>query len=144
MFKKNYSSRLDSFIENPKKAMWSLSIPRMMGLAVNSIYLMIDTAFIGRWIGDDGLAGIGYVFPFVFIIMGITFGLGTGTQTLISQYIGKKEKKMAEVAATHCLLIGFCITLVIIMIGLFFGENIIAFQGANNKALDLALSLIHI
>ena len=144
MFKKNYSSRLDSFIENPKKAMWNLSIPRMMGLTVNSIYLMIDTAFIGRWIGDDGLAGIGYVFPFVFIIMGITFGLGTGTQTLISQYIGKKEKKMAEVAATHCLLIGFFITLIIIIFGLFFGESIIAFQGANNKALGLALSYFNI
>ena len=144
MFKKNYSSRLDSFINNPKKALWNLSLPRMMGLAVNSIYLMIDTAFIGKWIGDDGLAAIGYVFPFIFIIMGITFGLGTGTQTLISQYIGKKEKKLAEIAATHCLLIGFFITLLIIILGIIFGESIISFQGAKNKALSLALSYFNI
>ena len=121
----NKSSKLNEFIKNPHKALFTLSLPMMAGMSVQAIYMLIDTAFIGKWVGGEALTGLGIIFPPMFIIMGITFGLGTGTQTLISQYIGKKEKKMAEVAATHCLLIGFFITLIIIIFGLFLGLELV-------------------
>ena len=68
-------SRLDEFVEAPKKALWKLSIPMMFGMAVQAIFMMADTAFVGRMIGGVALASLGYVFPYFFIIMGITFGL---------------------------------------------------------------------
>ena len=102
-------SRLDEFINNPKKALWKLSLPLMVGMSVQAIYLLVDTAFIGKWVGGTALAALGYVFPYFFIIMGITFGLGSGVTTVIAQYIGAKDKKNADNAAEHTILLGLVI-----------------------------------
>ena len=64
-------SRLDQFIKNPKKALFSISAPMMAGMSVQAIYMLIDTAFIGNWVGAKAIAGLGVVFPLLFIIMGI-------------------------------------------------------------------------
>ena len=77
-------ARLASFLENPKKALWKLSVPMMFGMSVQAIYMMADTAFVGRMIGGTALASLGYVFPYFFILMGITFGLGSGATTIIN------------------------------------------------------------
>ena len=89
-------SRLEEFINNPKKALWKLSFPLMFGMSVQAIYMMVDTAFLGRMVGATALAGLGYVFPFLFIIMGITFGLGSGATTVIAQFIGSEDKNNAD------------------------------------------------
>ena len=118
-------SRLDEFINNPKKALWKLSLPMMVGMSVQAIYLLVDTAFIGKWVGGTALAGLGYVFPYFFIIMGITFGLGSGVTTVIAQYIGAKDKKNADNAAEHTILLGLVIGLIIISFGFCFGEKLL-------------------
>ena len=85
-------NRLEDFIKNPEISLWKLSIPMMLGMSVQAIYTLIDTAFIGRWVGWEALAGLGVVFPALFIIMGITFGLGSGSTTVIAQCIGENNK----------------------------------------------------
>ena len=65
------SSRLNQFINNPQKALLTLSLPMMAGMSVQAIYMLIDTAFIGKWVGGSALAGLGIIFPPLFIIMGI-------------------------------------------------------------------------
>ena len=90
-------SRLEEFIDNPIKALWKLSLPMMFGMAVQAIYMLVDTAFIGKWVGGTALAALGYVFPFLFILMGITFGIGSGATTVIAQFIGAKDKNNAEI-----------------------------------------------
>ena len=117
-------SRLDEFINNPKKALWKLSLPMMVGMSVQAIYLLVDTAFIGKWVGGTALAALGYVFPYFFIIMGITFGLGSGVTTVIAQYIGAKDKKNADNAAEHTILLGLVIGFLIISFGFYFGEKL--------------------
>ena len=102
-------SRLEEFIENPNKSLWKLSLPMMFGMSVQAIFMMADTAFVGRMIGGVALASLGYVFPYFFILMGITFGLGSGATTVIAQYIGAKDKNKADNAAVHTIFLGIII-----------------------------------
>ena len=65
-------NKLESFIENPRISLWKLTIPMMFGLFVNSIYILVDTYFVGSMLGEDGtsaLSALGYVMPFYFIII---------------------------------------------------------------------------
>ena len=89
-------SRKQDFINNPKKALWKLSIPMMLGMSVQSFYMLIDTILISRWVGETSMAALGFAFPFLFIIMGITFGLGSGATAVIAQFIGSDEKHKAN------------------------------------------------
>ena len=105
-------SRLEEFISDPRRALWRLAIPMMFGMMVQSVYMLTDTAFIGRWVGAEALAALGYVFPYMFIIMGITFGLGAGATSVISRYIGKKSKELADKSAAQTILIGIIISVI--------------------------------
>lgn len=137
-------SRLNEFISNPKKSLWKLAIPMMFGMLIQAIYMLTDTAFIGKWVGPDALAALGYVFPYMFIIMGITFGFGAGATSVISRYIGEEKKNQAEKAAGQTIVIGVVISVVIIMVTLIFKENIFTVQSASGNAAVNALSYFRI
>ena len=128
---KDNKNKLELFKSNPSKALWTLSIPMMLGMSVQAIYMLIDTAFIGNWVGGSALAGLGLIFPPLFIIMGITFGLGSGATTVIAKSIGEKNKTKADSAAGHIILLGIALSLLFIIIGYFGGEYIIQYQSKN-------------
>ena len=134
----NSKNKLNEFINNPSLALWKLSIPMMLGMSVQAIYMLIDTAFIGKWVGGDALAGLGLIFPPMFIIMGITFGLGSGATTVIAQKIGQEEKKQADNAAEHIIILGVILSIIFILIGIFLGDSLIQYQSDNNKVFSHA------
>ena len=137
-------SRLNEFIDNPQKALWKLAIPMMFGMLIQAVYMLTDTAFIGKWVGADALAALGYVFPYMFIIMGITFGLGSGATSVIARYIGRKDKASADIAAGQTIMIGIIISVIIVMITLIFKENIFTIQNASGQAARDALAYFRI
>ena len=128
-------NRLNEFINNPKKALFTISLPMMAGMSVQAIYMLIDTAFIGKWVGGNALAGLGIIFPPLFIIMGITFGLGSGATTVIAQSIGEKNKEKANNAAEHILILGFFLSILFIIIGVLLGDYIIKYQAENPEVI---------
>ena len=100
-----------------------------MGMAVQAVYMLVDTAFIGHWVGGDALAALGYVFPIFFIILGITFGLGTGVTSVIARYIGADRKRAADNAAEHSLLLACILSVLILTGGFYLGIEILHIQG---------------
>ena len=136
--KKIYNSKLQQFIENPKKGLWKMTMPFLLGLTVNSLYMLVDTMFVGKFVSNSkaALDAMGLIFPLMFIVMGLTFGLGSGATTLIAQFIGAKDTKSANSVASHTILIGIILPLIIISIVLILGENIIQLQLNNNTDKD--------
>ena len=65
-------SKLSEFVAHPNRSLWKLAIPMTLGLFVNSIYILVDTYFIGNIpnIGTSAISALGYVMPFYFIVMG--------------------------------------------------------------------------
>jgi len=137
-------NKLALFKSNPTKALLTLSIPMMMGMSVQAIYMLIDTAFIGKWVGGSALAGLGIIFPPMFIIMGITFGLGSGATAVIAKSIGENNKENADSAAEHTIFLGVLLSIIFITIGYLFGDNIISFQGATGEVAKHASDYFYI
>ena len=91
-------SRLESFLENPPKALWSLAIPIMFGMGIHTLYNMVDMIFIGR-LGGDAIAGVAFNMPLFFLMLGLTMGLGSGVTASIARYIGNNNKVNADNSA---------------------------------------------
>ena len=141
------NSKLESFIANPRISLWKLTIPMMLGLFVNSIYILVDTYFVGSILGKDGtdaISALGYVMPFYFIIMGITFGIAGGTTAVIAQYIGKNDHHNTSQTAMNSLMIAVLLSIVNIIFTYLFGYNVIEFQGADPNVLRLALEYFYV
>ena len=131
----NKNSKLNEFIKNPHKALITLSLPMMAGMSVQAIYMLVDTAFIGKWVGGEALTSLGIIFPPMFIIMGITFGLGSGATTVIAQSIGEKNKAKADNASEHILMLGVFLSIFFIGLALLLGDYIINSQSTNSTVI---------
>ena len=142
-FNSNTKSRLNTFLSNPSKALWSLAIPIMFGMGVQTLYNLVDMIFIGR-LGGEAIAGIAFNMPLFFLVLGLTMGLGTGVTASIARFIGQDNKKEADNSAEHALFMAIIISIVLCSVGLLFGEDILAFFGAKGNIKILAWEYLHV
>ena len=139
----NSKSRLDSFLDNPSKALWTLAIPIMFGMGIHTLYNIVDMMFIGR-LGGNAIAGVAFNMPIFFLMLGLTMGLGSGVTASIARYIGENNKKNADNSAEHALALAAVIALVFTSAGLFFGDKILVALGAEGEILALGWDYLYI
>ena len=139
----NSKSRLDSFLDNPSKALWTLAIPIMFGMGIHTLYNIVDMMFIGR-LGGNAIAGVAFNMPIFFLMLGLTMGLGSGVTASIARYIGENNKKNADNSAEHALALAAVIALVFTSAGLFFGDKILVVLGAEGEILALGWDYLYI
>ena len=136
-------SRLIIFLENPSKALWSLAIPIMFGMGIQTLYNLVDMIFIGR-LGGQSIAGIAFNMPLFFLVLGLTMGLGTGVTSSIARFIGQDNKKEADNSAEHAIVMGIVISIFLCSLGLMFGKTILSFFGAEGDILSIAWEYLHV
>ena len=136
-------SRLKIFLANPSKALWSLAIPIMFGMGIQTLYNLVDMIFIGR-LGGHAITGIAFNMPLFFLVLGLTMGLGTGVTASIARFIGQDNKKEADNSAEHAVFMAVIISFSLSSIGLMFGKTILALFGAEGEILSLGWEYLHV
>jgi putative MATE family efflux protein len=136
-------SRLDSFLDNPPKALWTLAIPIMFGMGIHTFYNIVDMMFIGR-LGGNAIAGVAFNMPVFFLMLGLTMGLGSGVTASIARFIGENKKSHADNSAEHALALAAVIATIFTTAGLMFGFHILTFLGAEGEILSLAWDYLYI
>ena len=137
------NSRLKVFLENPSKALWTLAIPIMFGMGIQTLYNLVDMIFIGK-LGGQAITGIAFNMPLFFLVLGLTMGLGTGVTASIARFIGQENKKQADNSAEHAVFMAAIISVFLSLIGLMFGETILAFFGAEGEILNLGWQYLRV
>ena len=141
--KENDESRLQEFLDKPERALWSIALPVMAGMAIQTMYSIVDMLFIGQ-LGGDSITAVAFNMPLYFFVMGITFGVGTGLTSSISRAIGAKDKKRADNAAEHGLVIGLFLGLTLTIFGLILGKDVLSTLGAPDEMLDESWSYLRV
>ena len=136
-------SRLEDFLNNPEKSLWSIAIPVMAGMAIQTMYSIVDMLFIGQ-LGGESITAVAFNMPLYFFVMGITFGVGTGLTSSISRAIGAKNKERADNAANHGLVIGLLLGLSLTIFGLTLGKNVLSTLGAPDEMLEESWSYLKV
>ena len=134
-------SRLNTFIDNPEKGLWTLAIPIMAGMGIHTLYTIVDMLFIGR-LGGDSIAAVAYNMPLFFFVMGLTFGLGSGVTASIARFIGADDKVNADNSAEHAIAMAAVISIILTGSGLLYGESILSFLGAKESILASSWSYL--
>ena len=136
-------SRLNKFLSNPAKALWSLAIPIMAGMGIQTFYNIVDMIFIGQ-LGGEAITGIAFNMPLFFLALGLTMGLGTGVTSSIARLIGKGDKSGADNCAEHAIALAFFISLFLSVIIILLGERILFIFGASGTILSLAWDYLQV
>ena len=133
----NKTSRLDGFIDNPSKALWTLAFPIMAGMGIHTLYTIVDMIFIGR-LGGDAIAAVAFNMPLFFLVLGLSFGVGSGVTASIARFIGAKDKVNADNTAEHAVALGLIISTILTTLGLIYGEYLLQRLGATKSVLPLS------
>ena len=133
----NKTSRLDGFIDNPSKALWTLAFPIMAGMGIHTLYTIVDMIFIGR-LGGDAIAAVAFNMPLFFLLLGLSFGVGSGVTASIARFIGAKDKVNADNTAEHAVALGLIISTILTTLGLIYGEGLLQRLGATESVLPLS------
>ena len=91
---KNNSSMLGT--EPIGKLLVSQAVPAAIGILVLSLNMIIDTIFVGRWIGPMAIAAITIVMPIVYLISSIGMAIGVGGASIISRALGANDHDKAQ------------------------------------------------
>lgn len=108
-------SGVKSILGDPRNALIRMSIPLIVSLFFTSIYNVVDAMWVAG-IGVNALAGVGFVTPIFTAIMGIGNGLGAGSASSLSKYIGEDNKSKADNGSIHTMFITLFFSLVTTLI----------------------------
>ena len=116
--------------------LYKFVLPSVIMMICTSIYSVIDGLFISNFIGYTPFAAINIIWPFIMIIGGTGFMIGTGGTALVAKTLGEGD---GEKANRHfSLLVGFTIALGIVLtvLGIAFTRPISRLLGADDAMID--------
>jgi putative MATE family efflux protein len=133
-------NRNQSVLESDRigSLMVKLTLPLFLGTFVQAAYSVVDTIFIGHYVGPQGLAALSLVFPLQMMAMGIGQMVGMGGASLISRLLGRKDNVGAERALGNAVAAGLLLALVLTVIIVPSVDFWIKLIGASDKVVPYA------
>ncbi|MFK7833273.1 MAG: MATE family efflux transporter [Winogradskyella sp.] len=109
------------------------AVPASIGILVMSLNILVDTIFVGNWIGSTAIAAINVVLPVSFFIAALGMAIGIGGSSIISRALGADNKVKALKTFGNQLTLTFLFTVSFAIFGLYFVDTLIpAFGGKGN------------
>ena len=117
------------------KLLISMALPMMISMLVQALYNVVDSIFVSR-ITEDALTAVSMAFPMQNLMIGVSTGIGVGTNALLSRSLGEGKSDEANKYALNGIFLTFCGYLIFLFIGLFFARQFFVIQGASEVIAD--------
>lgn len=104
---------------------------------------LMESLYIGR-VGTLELAALGFTFPLVMTLQGMTMGLGIGASSVVARSIGASDWSSARRVITHSFLLVMLFVMVVALMVLGLLESMFTLLGADQSAKALAVEYMKI
>ncbi|CCU80993.1 Multi antimicrobial extrusion protein (Na(+)/drug antiporter), MATE family of MDR efflux pumps [Halanaerobium saccharolyticum subsp. saccharolyticum DSM 6643] len=141
--KNNLNNREAILNDSIPKTLFKLSWPIMVGNTMQVLYNLADTFWVGK-LGADSVAAISVGFPLVFLLISIGGGMTIAGTTLVAQYTGSDNKKMADHVAGQIFSLVIFLSLIFGAAGFIFDRTILGWIGAPANIMDEAVAYLDI
>lgn len=101
---------------------WTMALPMMVGMFVQSLYLFVDLYFISA-LGAAAIAGVSAAANLTLLIMALTQMLNVGCVALIARYTGAKQHQQANVVFQQAMLMGAALALLTLVLGFWLSDS---------------------
>ena len=114
------------------------AVPASIGILVMSLNILVDTIFVGNWIGSTAIAAINVVLPVSFFIAALGMAIGIGGSSIISRALGADNKLKALKTFGNQLTLTFLFTITFAVFGLYFVDTLIPAFGGKGSIFEPA------
>ena len=124
--------------EKISKLILKQSIPASIGILVLSLYMIVDTIFVGQWVNSMAIAAISVVMPIMYFISSVGMAIGLGGGSIISRALGAGDKSLANRTFAIQIMITLITVLIIVVPGFWFEESILKLAGGKGAIFEPA------
>lgn len=114
------------------------SVPASIGILVMSLNILVDSIFVGNWIGSIAIAAINVVLPVSFFIGALGMAIGVGGASIISRALGSENKEKALKTFGNQITLTLVLNLSMVFLGLYFVDFLIPAFGGKGAIFPLA------
>lgn len=128
------------------KLMIQMGIPMILSMALQAVYNIVDSAFVGNMKegSEAALNALTLVFPVQMLMVAIAIGTGVGTNALLARTLGQGDSKKAAMVAGNSLFLALIIYVICFLFGIFGVNAYISSQTANPEVLSMGTSYLKI
>lgn len=111
------------------------TLPSICMMVFTSIYGVVDGLFVSNFVGKTPFAAVNLVMPFVMILGGMGFMIGTGGTALVSKLLGEGKKDEAHRTFSMLVLFTLLLGIVLSAVGILTMSAVSRFLGASDAML---------
>ena len=112
------------------------TLPSICMMVFTSIYGVVDGLFVSNFAGKTPFAAINLVMPFIMILGGMGFMIGTGGTALVSKLLGEGKKDEAHSTFSMMVLFTLLLGLILSAVGFLTMRPVSYFLGATDAMID--------
>ena len=128
------------------KLMVQMGVPMILSMALQAVYNIVDSAFVGNMrVGSEAaLNALTLVFPVQMLMVAVGIGTGVGTNALLARTLGQGNRNKAGKVAGNSLFLGVIIYVVCLLFGIFGVKAYISSQTVDPEVLEMGVSYLRI
>lgn len=123
-----------------KKTLLVMAVPSMIATITSAFYNLVDTMFVGLLHDTNSMAAVSVSFPFFVILMAVGLLIGVGTASCVGRLLGAQDYESANRAGGLSVLCSIIFSIILMIIGFTFMDNIMQIMGASEDVLPYANS----
>jgi putative MATE family efflux protein len=124
--------------EDIKRLLIKQAAPASIGILFMSVNILVDTIFVGQWIGSLAIAAITVVLPITFFISSLGMAIGIGGGSVLSRALGAKNPEKAKVTFANQIMMTFFLASIFVLLGIFFSADMLLLFGAKGPIIKPA------
>lgn len=128
------------------KLMIQMGIPMILSMALQAVYNIVDSAFVGNMKAgsEAALNALTLVFPVQMLMVAVGIGTGVGTNALLARTLGQENNKKAAKVAGNSLFLGAIIYVICFIFGIFEVKAYISSQTIDSEVISMGTSYLRI
>lgn len=115
----------DMTVGSPLRQITKFALPLILGYILQQMYLVIDAAIVGRWVGVGALAAVGASSSIMFLVMGFCNGACAGFAIPVAQSFGARDYSKMRVYVANAVRISAVMATVVTLLSLMFCRRIL-------------------
>lgn len=132
--------------EPVNKLMLQMGVPMILSMALQAVYNIVDSAFVGKMKegSEAALNALTLVFPIQMLMVALANGTGVGVNALLARTLGQRNREKASKVAGNGLFLATVIYIICVLFGLFGIKAYISSQTSDALVLSMSVDYLRI
>ena len=119
--------------EKISKLLAQQAIPAAIGFALMSINMVVDTIFVGKYIGKEAIGAVSIVTPIAFLMSSFGMAIGIGGSSIVSRAFGAGDREKAQWAFNNQISLALLVISFFAIISFVFMDPILLAFGSKDE-----------